>query len=64
MQREPQLRREHGQSRTRKEEMINSSGIIENRGGGGIFLCLYLAGGDASHPSGVGWMWGCGGWEG
>lgn len=32
--------------------MINRSGIIENRGGGGIFV-LYLAEGDASHPSGT-----------
>lgn len=43
------LGRENGQ-----EEMIIRSGIMENRGGGGIFVVLYLAGGDASHPSGAG----------
>lgn len=49
------LRKGNGQSCTRNEEvMINRSGIIENRGGGGIFPVLFLAGGDASHPSGMG----------
>lgn len=48
------LRRENGQSRARKEEeTINRSGITENRGGGGIFVVLYLAGGDAPHLSGM-----------
>lgn len=43
------LRKRNGQSCTRnEEEMINRSGIIENRGGGGIFPVLFLAGGDAS----------------
>lgn len=48
------LGRENGQ-----EEMIIRSGIMENRGGGGIFVVLYLAGGDASHPSGAGEGGGC-----
>lgn len=39
---------------TKEEDMVKRSRIMENRGGRWIFRILYLDGGDASRPSGMG----------